>query len=291
MSEAEVLEQKPQETEATIAPAAGDVPIESGKTDGATTETASDSGATQDKPDDKPKTFTQEQLNEILEKRLAKERRKAQREADQRIAEALRQPQSGKSEEPAKAGDKPKPEVFATTEDYVEAVSEWKARQIMQETLTAQEAKRQEAEQRHQQQEMAKQWEAKAEKAEEKYEDFDEVAYNPRTPISQTMAELIHASDAGADLAYYFGKNPDDAARIAQLDPIRAAKEIGKLEVKVATLTQTKPVSRASPPINPIRGGGENLGVELSDADSDAVWLKKRAMQIAAKQKLKRLPT
>lgn len=289
MSEAEVL---PQETEVEV-PASGEIPTESGKADVTESATATDDGSAnaETKPDDKPKTFTQEQLNEILEKRLAKERRKAQREADQRLAEALRQSQSGKTEEPAKAGDKPKPEGFATTEEYVEAVSEWKARQIMQETLTAQEAKRQEAEKNQRQQELAKQWEAKAEKAEEKYEDFDEVAYNPRTPISQPMAELIHASDVGADLAYYFGKNPDEAYRIAQLDPIRAAKEIGKLEVKVSTLTQQKPVSKASPPINPIRGGDANVGVELSDADSDAVWLKKRAMQIAAKQKLKRLPS
>lgn len=289
MSEAEVVA---NETEVNV-PTSGDVPTESGKTDVTESATATDDGSAsaETKPDDKPKTFTQEQLNEILEKRLAKERRKAQREADQRLAEALRQSPSGKTEEPVHSGDKPKPETFATTEDYVEAVSEWKARQIMQETLTAQEAKRQEATQRQQQQEMAKQWEAKAEKAEEKYDDFDEVAYNPRTPISQPMAELIHASDMGPDLAYYFGKNPDDAARIAQLDPIRAAKEIGKLEVKVATLTQQKPVSRASPPINPIRGGDANIGVELSDADSDAVWLKKREQQIAAKRKLQRLPS
>lgn len=289
MSEAEAVA---SETEVKV-PASGDIPTESGKADVTESATATDDGSTNvdTKPDDKPKTFTQEQLNEILEKRLAKERRKAQREADQRIAEALRQPQSGKTEEPAKAGAEPDPETFGTTKEYIAAVSEWKARQIVQETLTAQEAKRQEAEQRHQQQEMAKQWEAKAEKAEEKYEDFDEVAYNPRTPISQPMAELIHASDVGADLAYYFGKNPDDAYRIAQLDPIRAAKEIGKLEVKVATLTQQKPVSKASPPINPIRGGDANVGVELSDADSDAVWLKKREQQIAARRKLQRLPT
>ena len=289
MAEAEVL---PQETETAVA-TAGEVPVESGTTDGVTTDTASAGEATQDaaKPADKPKTFTQEQLNEILDKRLAKEKRKAEREADRRLAEALRQAQTEKPKDAASVPDKPDPEKFTATEDYIEAVSEWKARQILQESIANQEAQRQEVTKREHQQQLARQWEERAQEAEEKYDDFAEVAYNPRTPISDPMAALIQASEVGPDIAYYFGKNPQEAARIAQLDEISAAKEIGKLEVKVANLTQTKPVSKASPPINPIRGGDTNLGIELSDADSDAVWLKKRAMQIAAKQKLKRLPT
>jgi hypothetical protein len=58
-------------------------------------------------------------------------------------------------------------------------------------------------------------WETKREAALIKYEDFIEVAESPNVPISDAMALVIMNSDDGAEIAYYLGKHPDEAAKIA----------------------------------------------------------------------------
>jgi len=89
------------------------------------------------------------------------------------------------------------------------------------------------------------------EEARAKYDDFEQVAYNPNLPITNVMAETIQASDIGPDLAYYLGANPKEADRISRLSPYLQAKEIGRLEVKLTTEPMTKKVSNAPEPISP----------------------------------------
>jgi len=54
--------------------------------------------------------------------------------------------------------------------------------------------------------------------------------------LSPELAKVILLSDVSADLFYYFGKNPDESERFSQMTLLKAAKEIGKLEDKVAEL-------------------------------------------------------
>jgi hypothetical protein len=71
------------------------------------------------------------------------------------------------------------------------------------------------------------------------------------------MAETIQASDIGPDIAYYLGSNPKEAARIAALkSPILQAKEIGKIEAKMASEPVLRKTTSAPPPIAPISGRG-----------------------------------
>jgi hypothetical protein len=65
------------------------------------------------------------------------------------------------------------------------------------------------------------------------------------------MAETIHSSDIGPDLAYYLGSNPKEADRISRLSPYLQAKEIGRLEAKLVSEPVTKRVTNAPEPIQP----------------------------------------
>jgi hypothetical protein len=67
------------------------------------------------------------------------------------------------------------------------------------------------------------------------------------------MADVIMASDTGPDVAYYLGTNPQEADRIASLPPFLQAKEIGRLETKLALDPPVKRTSSAPAPITPIR--------------------------------------
>ena len=169
-----------------------------------------------------PKTFTQEELDAAIGKRLAREQRKWERE---------RQPA------PAMAVDLPPQEQFASIDAYAEA----KAIKLIEQR-----------EVQKQQYEILEAYHDKEEEARAKYDDFEQVAYNPNLRITTVMAQTIQASDAGPDVAYYLGANPKEADRISRLQPILQAKEIGKLEAKLAANPPAKKTSSAPAPFQPV---------------------------------------
>ena len=180
------------------------------------------------------KTFTQEELDAIVGKRLAREQRKWERE------------QSRKAQPAPTPAELPPVENFDSVDAYAEALAERKAEEL----LARRELERQ-------QMDFLDAYHDREEDARNKYDDFEQVAYNPKLPISTAMAETIQASDIGPDIAYYLGSNPKEAARIAALkSPILQAKEIGKIEAKMASEPVLKKTTSAPPPIAPISGRG-----------------------------------
>ena len=67
------------------------------------------------------------------------------------------------------------------------------------------------------------------------------------------MTDLILTSDVGADVAYHLGQNHALAAQIAAMNPVEAARAIGRIE---AGIVQPKPrtETKAPDPISPVRG-------------------------------------
>ena len=185
-------------------------------------------------PENQPaaKTFTQEELDAAIGKRLAREQRKWEREQAQRAAEAQAK------QVPA---DLPPADQFESTEAYAEALAERKA----QELVARREAERQQSE-------MIEAYHDREEEARNKYDDFEQVAYNPQLRITNVMAETIQASDVGPDVAYYLGSNPKEADRISKLSPFLQAKEIGRIEAKLVAEPVTKKTSSAPAPIAPV---------------------------------------
>jgi len=179
-----------------------------------------------------PKSFTQEELDAIVGKRLAREQRKWEREQAQRQAElqALRAPV-----------DIPSQEYFNSPEDYADALAERKAEELV--------ARREAAKQ---QTALLEQYQTKEEEARDKYDDFEQVAYNPNLPVTDVMAQTIQASDIGPDVIYYLGSNPKEAQRIAQMSPFMQAKEIGRIEAKLSDSPPTRRTSTAPAPIAPV---------------------------------------
>lgn len=172
------------------------------------------------------KTFSQEELDAAIGKRLAREQRKWER-AQQSALVAPAAPVV--------------PEQFATTEDYVEALAFQRADQLLTQR-----------EQQKHQKEVIEAYHDREEEARNKYDDFEQVAYNPNLPITSDMAQAIQYSDIGPDLAYHLGANPKEAERISRLPPILQAKEIGRIEAKLAADPPTKKTTSAPTPISPI---------------------------------------
>ena len=180
------------------------------------------------------KTFTQEELDAIVGKRLAREQRKWEREQAQRLEEM-------QSRQTATPLADITPEQFDTYEDYAEALAERKAEELLRQR-----------EARQYQQELVAQYHEREETARDKYDDFDQVAYNPNLPVTEHMAQGIQASDIGPDLLYWLGSNPKEADRIARLHPILQGKEIGKIEALLTSNPPVRKTSTAPAPIAPV---------------------------------------
>ena len=180
------------------------------------------------------KVFTQEELDAAIGKRLAREQRKWEREQSRRAQEA-----------PAAPAEIPPVEQFDSVDAYADALAARKAEEL----LAKREADRERLS-------LLDAYQDREEDARAKYEDFEQVAYNPNLPITTAMAETIQSSEIGPDLAYYLGSHPNEAVRISRLSPILQAKEIGKLEAKIASEPVLKKTTSAPPPIAPISGRG-----------------------------------
>lgn len=85
--------------------------------------------------------------------------------------------------------------------------------------------------------------------------DFEAVAYSDKVIYSKHGLEMVRRLAEGPRVAYYLGKNPQEAQRIAQLAPLETAFELGRLEAKL-TSGQPRRVSNAPAPVQTVRGGG-----------------------------------
>ena len=93
--------------------------------------------------------------------------------------------------------------------------------------------------------------------------DFDAVAHNPSLTVTPIMADAIRESSRGAEIAYFLGKNPAEAARIASLSPVSQATAIARLEARVGAAQNS--ISRAPQPVTTVSGRGGAGGKRLED--------------------------
>lgn len=176
---------------------------------------------------EKPKVFSQEEVDALISKRLAREQRKWER--------------TQKAAQPELPKELPSADTFESTEAYADALAERKA----QELLARREAEKQQVA-------LLEAYHDREEEARAKYDDFEQVAYNPNLRITNVMAETIQASDIGPEVAYFLGQNPKEADRISRLAPLLQAKEIGKIEVKLASDPPARKTTSAPDPIRPV---------------------------------------
>ena len=199
----------------------------------ATPETAENAPEVVENQTEQPeeKKYSQAEIDAMIGKRLAREQRKWEREQQQRSAETqiVKAPSATSSDQ------------FESPEAYAEALAYQKAEELI--------AKREAAKQ---QSAVLESYQEREEQAREKYDDFEQVAYNPKLPITNVMAETIQSSDIGPELAYYLGSNPKDAERISRMTPLSQAKEIGKIEAKLASEPPVKRTTSAPAPISPV---------------------------------------
>lgn len=103
------------------------------------------------------------------------------------------------------------------------------------------------------------------------------------------LVEQIYRSESPKELMLHFTAHPDDVQRLATLPPLQVMREIGKLEATLAPpaaspktgTAEPPPRSKASPPIQPVKGSSQHAsdeppGDDASEEAHDAYWSKQR---------------
>jgi hypothetical protein len=179
---------------------------------------------------------------------------------------------------------------YATYEDFVEDLADWKAEQRIET------AKREQA-----QQEALKALNSTLEKARERYDDADEVIFPAAKTINeakipQAVKEVFAGSDLFIDLCYVVGSDPDELKKFVKLAETNPRAAIGKVfeyergireelskprdeKGKFTAAPETKTTKAPKPP-SPV-GGGSSRAFDVSDESlSPEAWMRKRNQEI-----------
>ena len=208
-------------------------------------------------PEEAPKPETAETTGKETEQ---DELRKAQARAAWAERELKRQQRAAASQPqpPERAkdlGPEPKVEDFTDYNDYVKATQAW--------TYKTERAKERQEEAKQEIQRKSAERRGKIDSivATETAKDpqFTKKAFLPAGPLE----DLLIDSPELVNIALYFGGHIDEAVKLHELagtNPIQAAREIGRLETRLANKTpQPRTTTKAPAPTKPVDGGPAGL--------------------------------
>ncbi|KKM80369.1 hypothetical protein LCGC14_1340540 [marine sediment metagenome] len=99
---------------------------------------------------------------------------------------------------------------------------------------------------------------AKFNRGRKEHKDFDEVALNNEV-FTPAMKDAVMRSENADKLAYHLGSHPEVADRIAKMDPVTTAMELGRIEARLVGSTSRSTDKQPSGAPDPV--------VELGDGD------------------------
>lgn len=210
---------------------------------------------------DKPKKTASERIRELVTRSREAEA-KAATEAQRATDLEARVQALTAAAKPIEAGAKPLRSQFPTDDDYIEALSDFKARQA----IANREREEAEAHADAEAAEIAAQWSKRQDSAMKVFPDYAEVIGKSELQIPPHVHQAILESDQGPQIAYYLALHPEEAKRVAQMKPIQAIKRIASLERSLADIEEEpeKPAkaevtpslpqkSKAPAPIEPVK--------------------------------------
>ncbi|HKE24978.1 MAG TPA: hypothetical protein VKB88_21600 [Bryobacteraceae bacterium] len=155
-------------------------------------------------------------------------------------------PPEAEPPKPAEPPGKPKLHDFPTLEAYQEALTDWK----LDQREAQKKAEAIQAEARTAEEKLQTEWSSKTEAARGNHPDYDEVVQATPYPVGPGVMPARQAlleDEAGAEILYHLATHPDELQRIAQMQPVSAIREIGKLS---AMFAQTSTAGNPKPKVS-----------------------------------------
>lgn len=193
-------------------------------------------------------------------------RKEAQTERDARVkleeeVKALRQQSAPKA---VNVDAKPQPNQFEDAFEYAEALAEWSTEQALVRRDQEEKDRRVDAER----QKVIQTWASKVTAAKADLPDFDDMVASSDVIVPDHVRDAILESEVGPRILYELADNAELAKKITGMSLSASLREIGRLEARFESKTETRPSnpvgkSKAPTPINPIRGTGSSMSVEV----------------------------
>lgn len=250
-----------------------------------TEENADDSGAELTEEQKKPRGV-EKRIAELVKQREDERRRAERLESILEQALAAQKQPAAQPEPPAPIpATRPKPTLADCdfdTEKYADELTDWKLEQRDAQARQQYEATKKTKQQEAFAQTFEEKRTATLTAGKEKFADFDEVINSFAPGVMHiNLAAAVLETAAPADVTYYLGKNPAEAARISRLDPFKMALELGRLEGKAIVAPPPKKTTAAPPPVTPV-GTRSTAGVEpdsTKDPEAWAQWAREKSMK------------
>lgn len=204
--------------------------------------------------------------------KITKEKSDAERERDywkQVALEGGKKPTTEKvTETKAEPAKEPNEDDYDKPSEYYRAIAKFEAEK-MRATITADLiAEQKKTESAKVQETVLTKWESAMAEARTRYKDYDDVT-SKEVPLDKEgiVQETFLTSEIGADLAYWWGANEEEAKELLKLAPVARARELGKIEARLqaeletgknkdnksSSNTQIKPKPK---PVDPLSGQG-----------------------------------
>jgi hypothetical protein len=216
-----------------------------------------------------------------LNKRLSQKEQEIEHWRREALKQAAPEPVKTAPETVAPTAGKPDANAYESHEDYIEALTDWKLDQKLQEK----ESREIQAKLKSEIEAQVTTHTQRVETFKAQHDDFDDVIESVddvRMPTA--VQEVILASELGPQLMYELAKNKKEFARICALSPTLAARELGIFEAKLSPSTGAKTTeakkTKAPPPINPISARGAAVNKPLSQIDNYEEFKRAREEQL-----------
>jgi len=202
----------------------------------------------EDEDEDKPKKKSGSQR--------AREALQREREERIRLEERLKALETGSKPAgiPATPEGKPKQEFYTTHEEWVEALTDWKVGQKLNEVSSKTEA-----------QKAKSAWDSKVEAGRAKFEDFDDALQTADAPSTLVSKRLINEKTP-VEVIYHLATHPKEYRQLnAMTDPDDVADVMAELRLRLANPepAKPKPTTKAPAPLAPAKGSA----VAVQDKD------------------------
>lgn len=224
----------------------------------------------------KGKNSYQDRINELTWHKRESERK--EQDYTRQLAELRQQLQTQKPTPlPTQGGDiRPKVEDFKDYETFVEALADWRAEHKFK-------SFRSELDQQTQQQSLQHGFADVKARGVEKFKDFEDNQYRltRSVPLPDHVVQFFLTS-SGPDVAYALGNDLGLAARIAQMPPLGAAVELGRLSARLEAASSgpaKPPLSNAKSPIKPV-SGAPHISDEIVFSDDESFEAFDRKMDL-----------
>lgn len=178
-------------------------------------------------------------------------------------------------------GPAPKITDYRHVAEYQAALAGWEAeKRFVKRDLDRQQQESQ-ARQQQRQNELARSYAQKQQDARTEMPDYDKVVTAARLEVEPAVADAIMESEHTARIEYHLAKNPQTLARLNNMSPLQAAREIGRLEAQLSRTAEGKR-TQAPSPLKPMKGGaGPKKTPAEMDMDSYAKWYEDRQKKSA----------